>query len=160
MTYDNIPLELIEKILNGNCVIFLGDGSVFTERQKVDTQGLVSELLKYCDYDGLDLSLAKVAEHYEISAGRQSLVEKVCNWIEKNWHKPSQIDEMITRLPIDTVVTTRIDLLLEESYRRTDKSLIKVVSDKDVVFGDRQKVLLVNSLPDTFLWRYQTGQSV
>lgn len=139
MTDEIIPLELIEQILKGNCVLFLGIESVLPNSDKE----LAMELASYCEYHDPNLNLAQVAEYYELSLKRHSLVERVCNWIEKQTYIPFQVDQIIARLPFSTVVMTRTDLLLEEAYRQAGRSVTKIIRDEEVGFGDTQKVLLV-----------------
>ncbi len=143
MVNNILPQELIEQILKGNCVLFLGTRLSLLEESNLDQEYLVKELIKYCGYDDLDQSLAKVAEFYELSLGRQSLVERVCNWVEKQTRTSSEADQIIARLPFNIIVTTRTDLLLEETCRKVKKSVAKVVRDEEVSFGDTQKILLL-----------------
>lgn len=139
MSEQPVPLELIEQILQGNCALFLGTGSVAPDF----TEQLVLDLIEHCGYRLLDRELAKVAEHYEAALRRHSLTERVCGWIERQEVGLSPLDKAIARLPVNTVITTRTDLMLEEAYRQAQRLVVKVVRDEEVAFGDSQKVLLV-----------------
>src|ERR1051326_976162 len=138
-----LPSGLVEQILKGNCVFFLGTGFGQVDGGGVYDRGLAKELVKYCDYDESDYNLVKVAEYYELSLGRHSLVERVCEWVDRQTTAPSLLDKIVARLHFTIVVTTRIDLLLEDAYRQSERLLTKVVRDEEVAFADSQKVMLV-----------------
>lgn len=138
-----LPPGLIEQILKGNCVLFLGRGFEQVNGSGVHEQSLITELIKYCDYNEPDYNLAKIAEYYEVSLGRHSLVERVSEWVDSQTTVPSLLDKIVARLPFTIVVTTRIDLLLEDAYRQLEHLLTKVVRDEEVAFADSQKVMLV-----------------
>src|SRR2546425_135771 len=96
-----LPLGLIEQILKGNCVLFLGTGFRQVDGSRVYERDLTKELIKYCDYNELDYNLVKVAEYYEMSLGRHSLVERVSEWIDSQKRMPSQLDKVVVRLPFN-----------------------------------------------------------
>lgn len=58
-----LPAGLVEQILKGNCVLFLGTGFGQVDRGGVYDQDLTKELIKYCEYNELDHNLVKVAEY-------------------------------------------------------------------------------------------------
>lgn len=138
-----LPPGLVEQILKGNCVLFLGTGFGRVDGGGVYDRDLTKELVKYCDYDELDYNLVKVAEYYELSLGRHSLIERVSEWVDRQTSVSSLLDKIVARLPFAIVVTTRIDLLLEDAYRQLGHLLTKVVRDEEVAFADSQKVMLV-----------------
>ncbi len=138
-----LPAGLVEQILKGNCVLFLGTGFGQVDGSGVYVRDLTKELIRYCDYNELDHNLVKVAEYYELLLGRHSLVERVSEWVDSQTNMPSLLDKIVARLPFDIVVTTRIDLLLEDMYRQSGHLLTKVVRDEEVAFADSQKIMLV-----------------
>src|ERR1044071_2612596 len=125
MINDSQIQELIEHILSGNVVLFLGAASFFSSR---DTSGnLTAELIRHCNYNEPDHSFAKVAEYYELFLGRHSLEQRICNWIERQQQQPSLFDQAIARLPFSRVVTTRTDLMLEQAYRQAGRPILSIV---------------------------------
>ena len=138
-----LPSGLVEQILKGNCVLFLGTGFQQADERGVYDRDLTKELIRYCDYSELDQNLVKVAEYYELSLGRHSLIERVSEWVDSQTIMPSLLDKIVARLPFTIVVTTRIDILLEDTYRQLGHLLTKVVRDEEVAFADSQKVMLV-----------------
>ena len=137
-----LPIELLEQVSKGNCVLFLGTEWIDDGQCTWGYQHLATELLKYCKHDDPDRSITKVAQSYELVFGRQSLVERVCSVIEEHSQVVPTVDQIAARLPFDTVITTRIDHSLEEAYRVLGKSVVKIVQDKEAAFVDSQKISL------------------
>ena len=72
-----IPIELIEQVAKGNCVLFAGAGiSVGTHGQRGLPSGgeLAQELAERCGYAEPALSLPEVTQYYELVSGRNNLV--------------------------------------------------------------------------------------
>jgi molecular chaperone DnaK len=138
-----LPSGLVEQILKGNCVLFLGTGFGQVDGGGVYDRDLTKELIKYCDYSELDHNLVKVAEYYELTLSRHSLIERVSEWVDSQTILPSLLDKIVAHMPFTIIVTTRIDQSLEDTYRQLGHLLTKVVRDEEVAFADSQKVMLV-----------------
>jgi hypothetical protein len=154
-----IPIELIEQVANGNCVLFAGAGiSVGTHGQRGLPSGsdLAQALATRCGYTGSDLSLPRVAQYYELENGRQALVEFITNEIADPQIAPLFIHQLTTWLPFRVVITTNWDRLLERACERASKPYRLVVRNEEISYLAPDKFTLIKihgsvEQPDTLV---------
>jgi hypothetical protein len=83
----DIPIELIEQIERGNCVLFLGwadsETDKATSEQVLNEAILARRLADRIHYPGPVGPLYEVAERFEIERGAQALIQYVCDVIEE-----------------------------------------------------------------------------
>lgn len=119
-----IPPELIDEILRGNCVLFLGAGVSF-EAGMPSSQQLVRAL----GYDPNMVPLTVAAQRFEDERGRTEL----CNIVKQEFDIATRFMKLeslpfIVNIPklSALVVTTNYDTLLEEAFRREEKTPLTI----------------------------------
>lgn len=138
-----IPIELIEQAQRGNCVLFVGAGISVSQNGLPSGAQLAEELAHRCGYREQDMSLPKVAQHYEMMLGRQALISYLCDRLDSPRYKPSDAHRVIADTPFKVIITTNYDVLLEQALRSVGKRFMKLVSNKEVAFADESKVIIV-----------------
>ena len=101
MVSSQIPQELVERIAAGNCVLFLGAETVVrTEAGQVrpSWRGITSVLAQRCGYSELDMSLAKVAQYFEMTQGRHALITVIAEVMADPAYVPGPVHELIAQL--------------------------------------------------------------
>ena len=78
-----LPPGLIEQILKGNYELFLGTGFGQMNVSRIDEQGLITELIKFCDYE-----VEKLPEAFRVTSrlSRPLLLQKEGNACRKTRH--------------------------------------------------------------------------
>lgn len=154
-----IPIELIEQLDRGNCVLFAGAGiSVGTHGQRglPSCGDLALALARRCGYTGSDLSLPRVAQYYELEKGRPALVEFITDRIIDPQIAPLFAHKLITQLPFRVVITTNWDRLLERAYEGASKPYRLVVRNEEISYLAPDKITLIKihgsiEQPDTLV---------
>jgi len=124
--------DIAKNIAEDNCVLFLGAGASIGTGEEEGAPS--SEKLKNflvedlrCNYnypspDDLNkLSLDKVAECYEIKAGRINLLKMIVDQL-RELKKPLKIHELIVKFPFKIIITANYDDLLEKQFEQDDKN--------------------------------------
>ena len=141
-----IPIELIEQIEKGNCVLFLGwsppDTDALSER--ILAQRL-AERVQYSDPLG---PLYKVAEYFETERGSQALVQYVCDVVEEYSDRPPKYYDLVADLPFNIIVSTSLDDLLKRVLQTKGKRYVQVIKNEEVSFIDDSRLLLVKLYGD------------
>lgn len=115
-----LPAELVEQVARGNCVLLLGPAA--------DGQGLqpfVQVLAAECDYpaEKTDRSLPAVARYYQAlmggrQVGRQRLVARLREWLERNGTELTLLHQALARLPLKRIVDFSYDGRLAKALRQ------------------------------------------
>jgi hypothetical protein len=105
-----------EKILNDEAGLFIGAG-VSRDAGFVDWKGLLVEVADELDLDiGKEHDLLALAQyHVNARSGRNEINQQLIDVFTRD-AKPTQVHEILARLPIDTVWTTNYEQLLEKAY--------------------------------------------
>jgi hypothetical protein len=138
-----IPLELLEQLERGNVVLLCGAGISVSEDGLPSGQQLAVELAQRLGQSNIGRSLPTMAESYEIKFGRHSLIAYLTERIGDPRFLPLLTHQLIAELPVNVIITTNWDNLLEEALRQVRKPFIKVVQDVDVSYAAQDKTLLV-----------------
>ena len=149
--YKRIPQELVEKIAGGNVVLFLGSETVVrTESGQVRSSWpeITSLLAQRCGYSEPDVSLARVAQYFEMTQGRHALITAVAGIVADPAYVPAPVHQLIAQLPIQFVVTTSIDTLLERALRAVARWPQVVVTITDAAGLDAEKTTVVKLFGD------------
>ena len=149
--YKQIPQELVERIAGGNVVLFLGSETVVrTEAGQARPSWLeiASMLAQRCGYSEPDMSLAKVAQYFEMTQGRHALITAIADIMADPSYVPAPVHRLIAQLPIKFIVTTSIDTLLEQSLRTVGRWPQVVVTITDAAGLDAEKTTLVKLFGD------------
>lgn len=125
-----IPPELIDEILRGNCVLFLGAGVSF-EAGMPSSQQLVRAL----GYDPNNVPLTIAAQQFETKQGRTEL----CTIIKREFEiadkrKKSGSYQFIANIPKlnSLIITTNYDRLLEEALKREKKTPLTICREAEL----------------------------
>ncbi len=112
-----------EKVLNGEAGLFIGAGAS-RAAGFIDWKGLLRDTAKNLDLD--------IDREYDLLALAQYEVNASCGRGDFNQHlldafmrdaQPTDVHEILTRLPIDTVWTTNYDQILEETYKSAGRQV-------------------------------------
>lgn len=149
----DIPLELVEQITKGNCVLFLGwtDDVIDTINQQAYTiseQIVAQRLAARIKYPKPLASLSDVAEYFEAESSRRSLIQYVCDVIDEYNHQLPAYYLTITNLPFNIIVSTSLDNFLPRILREQGKRHTLIVCDEEVSFIDDDKLLVVKLYGD------------
>lgn len=139
--------ELVEKVQNRNCVLFLGADSQYGFENRLappSSSEIAAELAERCGYEKEKLTLPEVAQFYQGRFKRHSLVEVLRTLIEgRPKYRPGRIHELLANLPFSAIITTRYDTLLEEALNRVGKNYEVVVSSDEVPYIGTDKLLVL-----------------
>jgi hypothetical protein len=89
------------------------------------------------------LPLPEAAERYRFKAGYQSLISYVAERIDQPRYEPLSIHRLIAALPVQQIMTTAWDTLLENALRQAQRPYTKIVVDSEVPFISEDKVSLI-----------------
>jgi hypothetical protein len=144
---ESIPSQLLEDIINGDCIVFLGAGAS-TEGIR-GANGLSEIISKKCNYPkNLSESLLLVSQYFcdTLDGGQKSRLVRLIRGVIEEYMKndESQVTEcqsFIARIPqFKVIVTTNWDVFMERLI-----NVIAIVNDEDMVYWndkDRQVIKL------------------
>lgn len=141
-----IPIELIEQLANGDCVLFVGaEVSIDTslQRKLPSWSELAQALALHCNYTGLDRSLPRIAQYCELEKGRQELVKFITEKIADPQIGFLVTHKLIAQLPLNIVITTNWDCCLEVAYKNLSRPYDLIVRNEDISYLSPDKVTLV-----------------
>jgi hypothetical protein len=151
MVNDQIPQELVERITGGNVVLFLGSETVIrteTGQTRPSWPEITSLLAQRCGYAEPDMSLAKVAQYFELTQGRHALLTAMADVMADPAYVPALVHQLIAQLPIKFIVTTNIDTLLEQALRAVGRWPQVVMTITDAAGLDVEKTTVVKLFGD------------
>lgn len=155
----NLPFQLIEDIISGQTVLFLGDGIYFPEAEQLLRARLCKRLLALIEDETILIdrsSFAKVAQYFELKTERSTLIRNLKDLFNESRIEPSHIQYQLARLPIRVIMTTNYDELTEKAYEIEKKNIIRIVRNEDIFYDDPEKTLFVKlhgtiSQPDSLV---------
>ncbi len=133
-----VPKPLIDDMEAGRCVPFIGAG--FSMNARVRGGGELP------DWTGLTQILADVAEvspglggpavasAFERRFGRVQLIEAIRRALKTDHVEPGEAHIAFSQLPFDTIYTTNFDLLLEDSFLRSQRPFRSIVGELQMPF--------------------------
>ena len=150
----HLPDELMDKILSGNCVLFLGAG-VSAEAGMPTSDRLCADLGFSGD------SLTDAAEKYRKKEGQRALNDKIRSVFDeaRRYIQPEKTSfPFIANIPHLTslIVTTNYDDLLEQALRAEGKNPTVVCRENDMasINGSRSTIIKLHGdlgLPETMI---------
>jgi hypothetical protein len=115
-----VPLELLERFRNGDCVFFIGAG-VSAESGLISGREFKEKLIGRIEYPRRDVALSKVAQAYEDSIDRQSLISLIIDQFKEKGKGPQKSHKLIAQLAKEGyfthIITTNFDNLIEDALR-------------------------------------------
>lgn len=151
MANNRAPQELVERIAGGNVVLFLGSETVVrteTGQVRPSWPEIASLLARRCGYSEPDMSLAKVAQYFEMTEGRHALITAIADIMAAPSYVPTPVHQLIAQLPIQFIVTTNMDTLLEQALRAAGRWPQVVVTITDAAGLDVEKTSVVKLFGD------------
>ncbi|MGA9350917.1 MAG: SIR2 family protein [Anaerolineae bacterium] len=151
MANNHIPQELVERIAGGNVVLFLGSETVVRTEAglaRPSWREITALLAQRCGYSEPDMSLAKVAQYFEMTQGPHALITAIADIMADPSYVPAPVHQLIAQLPINFIVTTSIDTLLEQALRAVGRWPQVVVTITDAAGLDVEKTTVVKLFGD------------
>ena len=122
-------------------VPFLGAGASFSSNGAPGLPGgakLAESLAKECDYPGKDKTdLLRVAQYYALTMGEMPLRESVNEKLSQPEFQPGEIHNILASWPIEVVLTTNFDNLMERAFIINGKNAMEAVYNR---LGDQEQI--------------------
>jgi|GEM_PF-5175577 len=139
----DLPVALLDAIVGQRCVFFLGPDiseSYGGYRGLPTTWQLADALATECGYRGQYRPLPRIAQIYEHRLGQQRLIQYLRDLLDDDSYEPLPIHEIITRIPVSTLVYAGWDRLLETAFDRQGQAyqVITTLHDISYIRSDRR----------------------
>jgi len=122
-------------------VPFLGAGASFSANGAPGLPGgreLAESLAEECDYPGMDKTdLLRVSQYYALRIGEMPLRESVNEKLSLPDVKPGEAHNILAGWPIEVVLTTNFDNLMERAFIKNDKDAAKAIYKR---LGDQEQI--------------------
>lgn len=145
MSAYEIPLELAEQFGRGNGVVFVGAG-LSKGAGLPDWQGLIDGLVEELPGCPPGADHRDIAAYYELEYGRNRLVQRIRDRLDTLHLQPTRVHHALAALPVQLLVTTNFDDLLEQTYRLERKPCTTVTRAVDAGFwsSDRTQIVKIH----------------
>ncbi|MFF3286470.1 SIR2 family protein [Streptomyces sp. NPDC003023] len=145
MSAYEIPLELAEQFGRGNGVVFVGAG-LSKGAGLPDWQGLIDGLVEELPDCPPGADHRDIAAYYELEYGRNRLVQRIRDRLDTLHLQPTRVHQALAALPVQLLVTTNFDDLLEQAYRSERKPYTTVTRAVDAGFwsSDRTQIVKIH----------------
>jgi NAD-dependent SIR2 family protein deacetylase len=128
-------LTLLGSIRDRECIVFLGAGASTMPDGQIGlptASALSNELAEECRYPGTDKSdFLRVCQFYELTMGGHRLRKQIIKKLNVPGVQPGRLHELIAALPIQNVLTTNYDGLMESAFQMVGKTPKVAVYDID-----------------------------
>lgn len=132
---------LVDELKKQTLVPFLGAGASlrFDGATGLPTGGSLAEMLaEECKYPGKDkFDLLRVAQYYAFRRGEMRLRSSLHEKLSLKEVKPGQVHNTIASWPVNVVLTTNFDNLMERAFSKRDKDPSKALYDRK---GDQKEI--------------------
>ena len=99
---------------------------------------LAESLAEECGYPGKDKSdLLRVAQYYALTMGEMPLRESVNEKLSQPEFQPGEVHNILASWPIEVVLTTNFDNLMERAFIKNDKDASRTLYSR---FGDQEQI--------------------
>jgi SIR2-like domain len=135
---DDIQWEMIvDRFHDRRCVPFLGAGANIGRKDPLyeglplggEVANLFATKLKYPKRQAAEL--ARIALEYQIRTDRSYLLDFLRDALPDDKRSPSPLLDTLARLPLELVITTNYDRLLERAFRNADHKFETLVQPAD-----------------------------
>ncbi|MCA1576386.1 MAG: SIR2 family protein [Acidobacteria bacterium] len=127
-----IPDDLLREVVRGNCVVFIGAGPSVGAGLPTWFQ-LIRQMADWCEKHGVHLSnkadiehlisvkkdLLAAADAMQTEMGEDSYRQFMVEVFLRPDLKPTEVHEIVAKIPFVGAATTNYDSLVEESFRQT-----------------------------------------
>jgi hypothetical protein len=131
---------LVGSIRDRECIIFLGAGASTVPAGQIGlpTASVLSrELADECRYPGTDkFDFLRVCQFYELTQGGHRLRKQIIKKLSIPGLRPGKLHELIAALPIQYVLTTNYDRLMESAFQIAGKTPKVAIYDIDGSQGE------------------------
>lgn len=140
-----IPQELLEQIVRGNVLLFIGEETARDRDNRVVDELIAAELSARLNLSKTELlSFPEIAQLYEDEQGRHALVQFLLRRYEAlGGDEPQELHRLVAGLASWRVlVTTCLDGRLERAFEEAIRPLDVVVGTLDVAFEESERTQL------------------
>ncbi|MBD3189240.1 MAG: hypothetical protein GF308_01275 [Candidatus Heimdallarchaeota archaeon] len=138
-----ISKELINSIIKGNVVLFVGAGLSIGAGLN-GWKELLKPLLDSINLpEKLQKDLTKAAQYYEIKNGRHSLIQHIIEETDTTNLEVTDNHKRLAKLGIRTWITTNYDDLIERTFKEMKIKYTKVVREENLPYTSSEKTTLV-----------------
>lgn len=134
----NIPQPLLDDIVAGKCLPFIGAGfssnAHLPNGLQMPTWPELTEILAKDAKVSPDCDGPFVASAYEKKFGHVQLIEAIRKALHADHAESREAHKAFVELPFDTIYTTNFDLLLEDSYSLVRKPFRSLVGELQMPF--------------------------
>lgn len=134
----NIPQPLLDDIVAGKCLPFIGAGfssnAHLPNGLQMPTWPELTEILAKDAKVSPDCDGPFVASVYEKKFGHVQLIEAIRKALHADHAESGEAHKAFVELPFDTIYTTNFDLLLEDSYSLVRKPFRSLVGELQMPF--------------------------
>lgn len=138
---DSLPGGLRRALVSGRCIPIVGAGMSATARstdgRKPPSWSGLGDLIA-ADLDGTSgASPLDAISSYSHTYGRVALVERLTELLLIDEVEPSDAHNAFAQLPFDTVITTNVDFLLEDAFKRQNRPYVTLVGESQLAIQRR-----------------------
>ncbi len=133
---NSLPAGLVE-YLYGNIVLFLGcdiHSRYFSGKTPPSRRELAQKLSIPLGNIEKTESLEQVAENFELEFGRQQLIQKTVALLSDVRYEPQDFHRQIVKLPLEAVITTSQDEILEKAFRDAGRKWTTILNPVNLPF--------------------------
>ncbi len=142
-----VTADLTEQLVHSRLVLFLGADLPAALTGLPSRADLAAGLAQR---HGLPagLSLAAAAQRVMQGGNRFAFTDYLGRQLDTLGKAPQRLQQLIARLPVQTVVTTAYDTLLEQAYQQAGVPINRVVRGSDLAFADPRRPTLIKLYGD------------
>lgn len=137
---DDAVLNLSERLGQKNCILIVGDEITPNQQAAPELQFLklptkremLERLRQSRSYIIENMSFSQALSMKETAEGRPSILTFIREQYSPNLRNPFPIHEEIARLPLNSIITTNWDSLLEQAYSVSEIPHQVIVGDDDI----------------------------
>ncbi|NUO81849.1 SIR2 family protein [candidate division KSB1 bacterium] len=145
---------LVDELKKQTLVPFLGAGASLgcDGATGLPTGGSLAEMLaQECKYPGKDkFDLLRVAQYYAFRRGEMRLRSSLNEKLSLKEVKPGEIHNLIASWPVNVVLTTNFDNLVERAFSKRDKDPAKALYDRK---GDQKEIDLTPTIDKPLVYK-------
>jgi hypothetical protein len=141
---DEVPAPLLEDLVAGRWLPIIGAG--LSKNAELPPGASMPDWPELGAHLGRQLPPGYAAENpletisaYEYAFGRNKLINSLQRELAVTGARPGRVNEAFSTLPLDVVVTTNVEQLLEMQYRLRYGSILQIV--------EQEQLRVINPIP-------------
>ncbi len=136
------PQELIEQFAKGHGAVFVGEG-LSIGAGLPGWSDLIKRLAAELEDCPPDASCQDVAQYYFNQQGLRHLISRLRREFDTFDLKPTNIHEILMKLPVQLFFTTNYDDLIEQAFQEKNRKFDIIVNNEDAGFFDNERLQLI-----------------